>query len=79
MTVTHLAMVIDEQPNYLGWLTDSGVAVRTDVKGHYHHGDFAFISINDYGKGSYYGLIRGFVREDLSDDLKLVRREDCPS
>ena len=77
-----LAMVIDEQPNYLAWLTDSGVAVRTDVKGHYHHGDFAFISINDYGKGSYYGLMRGFVREDLSDDLKdwfeeKTARHDC--
>ena len=77
-----LATVIDEQPKYCAWLTESGVAVRTEGSGKYHHGDFAFISIMEYGKGSFYGIMRGFVLEDLSEDLnesfdEKAARHDC--
>lgn len=77
-----LAMLIDEQPGYKAWLTESGIAVRVDGPSQYHHGDFAFISIKDYGKGKFYGLIRGYVREDLSEELneifdEKVARHDC--
>ena len=77
-----LATVIDEQPKYCAWLTESGVAVRTEGSGRYHHGDFAFITIKEYGKGSFYGLMRGYVREDItraSDDVfgEKAARHDC--
>ena len=77
-----LATVIDEQPKYCAWLTESGVAVRTEGSGRYHHGDFAFISIKEYGKGTFYGLMRGVVLEDLTEDLnesfdEKAARHDC--
>ena len=77
-----LATVIDEQPKYCAWLTESGVAVRTEGSGKYHHGDFAFISIKEYGKGTFYGLMRGVVLEDLTEDLnesfdEKAARHDC--
>lgn len=77
-----LATVIDEQPKYCAWLTESGVAVRTEGSGKYHHGDFAFISIKEYGKGTFYGLMRGIVLEDLTEDLnesfdEKAARHDC--
>ena len=77
-----LATVIDEQPKYCAWLMESGVAVRTEGAGKYHHGDFAFISITEYGKGQYYGLLRGVVLEDLTEGLsetfdEKTARHDC--
>lgn len=77
-----LATVIDEQPKYCAWLTESGVAVRTEGSGKYHHGDFSFISIKEYGKGSFYGLMRGVVLEDLTEELnesfdEKAARHDC--
>lgn len=77
-----LATVIDEQPKYCAWLTESGIAVRTEGSGKYHHGDFAFISIKEYGKGTFYGLMRGVVLEDLTEDLnesfdEKAARHDC--
>lgn len=75
-----LATVIDEQPTYCAWLTETGVAVRIDTTGKYHRGDSAFIAINDYGKGKFYGLIRGYVREDLENDETIdekTARHDC--
>ena len=77
-----LAMVIDVQPKYTAWLMENGVAVRVEGSGNYHTGDFAFISIKDYGKGNFYGLIRGYIRKDLSDELNETfddksARHDC--
>ncbi len=73
-----LAMVIDEQPKYNAWLTESGVAVRTEDTGHYHHGDYAFIAISEYGNGKYYGLIRGFVKDDTDETFdEKSARHDC--
>ena len=77
-----LATLIDEQRNYSAWLTESGVAVRVEGQSHYHHGDFAFLSVREYGKGKFYGLIRGIIREDLSDELNEIfdeksARHDC--
>ena len=53
-----LATVIDEQPKYCAWLTES------------------------YGKGTFYGLMRGVVLEDLTEDLnesfdEKAARHDC--
>ena len=77
-----LATLIDEQKNYCAWLTESGVAIRVEGQSHYHRGDFAFISVKEYGKGKFYGLIRGIIREDLSDELNEIfdeksARHDC--
>ena len=77
-----LATLIDEQQNNCAWLTESGVAVRVEGQSQYHHGDFAFISVSEYGKGKYYGLIKGFIREDLNEELNEIfdeksARHDC--
>ena len=73
-----LAMVIDEQANYCAWLTETGVAIRTDETGQYHHGDFAFLTITEYGKGNYYGLIRGRVKDDTDESFdEKTARHDC--
>jgi ribosomal protein L21E len=77
-----LATLIDEQKNYSAWLTESGVAIRVEGQSRYHHGDFAFISVKDYGKGKFYGLISGIIREDLSEELNEIfdeksARHDC--
>ena len=73
-----LATVIDEQPSYCAWLTERGVAVRTEGTSQYHHGDYAFIAVNEYGNGKYYGLIRGYVKEDTDETFdEKVARHDC--
>ena len=73
-----LAMVIDEHANYCAWLTETGVAIRTDETGQYHHGDFAFLTITEYGKGNYYGLIRGRVKDDTDESFdEKTARHDC--
>ena len=77
-----LATLIDEQPKYYAWLTQSGVAVRTDKTGDYRHGDFAFISINEYCSGKQYGLMKGYIREDEPEDIdepfdEKAARHDC--
>lgn len=77
-----LATLIDEQKNNCAWLTESGVAVRVEGQSQYHHGDFAFISVSEYGKGKYYGLIKGIIREDLNEELNEIfdeksARHDC--
>ena len=64
-----LATMIDEQPAYYEWLTETGIAVRTDKTGKYRRGNYAFISVKEYGKGKSYGLIKAYIREDLNDDL----------
>jgi len=77
-----LATLIDEQPRSYAWLTESGVAVRTDNTGEYRHGDFAFISIKEYCTGKAYGMMIGYVREDKSRNLndtfdEKAARHDC--
>ena len=73
-----LATVIDEQPNYTAWLTESGVAVRIEGTKEYHQGDYAFITVTDYGKGKYYGLIKGRVKGDTNETFdEKTARHDC--
>jgi hypothetical protein len=64
-----LATMIDEQPAYYEWLTETGIAVRTDKTGSYRKGNYAFISVKEYGQGRSYGLIKAYIREDLYDKL----------
>lgn len=73
-----LAKLIDEQKNYCAWLTETGVAIRTSEVGRYRHGDYAFISIKEYGSGKYYGLIHGYVNEDTEETFdEKSARHDC--
>ena len=73
-----LATVIDVQDYYSAWLTEDGVAVRIEGTNNYHHGDFAFIAIKEYGSGKYYGLIRGYVKEDTDETFdEKSARHDC--
>ncbi len=73
-----LATVIDEQNNYNAWLTESGVAVRINGQNQYHRGDFAFISITEYCKGKYYGLIYGRIKGDATETFdEKSARHDC--
>lgn len=74
-----LAKVIDEQPSYHAWLTETGVAIRTEGQSQYHHGDFAFIKVSEYGSGKYYGLIRGYIIKDDADESfdEKSARHDC--
>lgn len=73
-----LAMLIDEQPNYCEWLTETGIAVRTEGNGQYHYGDFALINISEYGSGKYYGLIRGYITDDTDATFnEKTARHDC--
>lgn len=73
-----LAKLIDEQKNYCAWLTETGVAIRIEEIGRHRRGDYAFICVNEYGSGKYYGLIRGYVKDDAAEtfDEKTVRH-DC--
>ena len=73
-----LAMLIDEQPNYCAWLTETGIAVRTEGRAQYHYGDFALINISEFGSGKYYGLIRGYITNDTKSTFdEKSARHDC--
>ena len=76
-----LATVIDERPDYTAWLTETGVAVRTKTTGKHHQGDYAFLAIKSYAKGSSYGIINAKIREDVDDNIEPFSEEsvrhDC--
>ena len=73
-----VAMLIDERPNYSTWLTETGVAVRTNIAEDYNRGDFAKISIHEYATGQQYGIIRGHVIGMADDDFEEeTARHDC--
>ena len=73
-----LAQMIDEKPNYCVWLTEIGVAIRTGNSGNYSRNDYALVSVNDYGTGDMYGLIRGRVIGDSNEKFsKESSRHDC--
>ncbi len=73
-----LAKLIDERPNYNTWLTDTGVAVRTNTSDHHHRGDFVMISIHEYGSGPQYGIIRGYISDETDEHFEEeTARHDC--
>ena len=73
-----VAKCIDDKPTYTEWLTVIGVAVRVEGRCDYHRGEYAVITINDFGKGKYYGLIRGYVNEDSDENFdEKSARHDC--
>lgn len=73
-----LCKLIDDKPGFYGWVNELGVAMFSPNNGKYNRGDFAFLSIKDFGKGSKYGKINANIEESAQDqfDEKAVRH-DC--
>ena len=73
-----LCKLIDERPNFYGWINSLGIAFFTASVGRYSRGDFALLSVKGYGKGAKYGKIDAIIEED-SDDMfdETMARHDC--
>ena len=73
-----LSKLIDERPNYYGWINVLGIALYTPNTGQYSRGEYAILSVKSYGKGNYYGKIDAEIIEDTDEqfDEKTVRH-DC--
>jgi hypothetical protein len=52
-----LALLIDERPNYFGWINEFGIAMHTQNTSGFGRGDFAILNGVTYGTGKYYGKI----------------------
>ena len=73
-----LAKLIDEKPNYCGWVNEFGIAFYTPNSKEFSRGDFAILSGLKYAQGKYYGKIDARVLRlsNESFDEKTVRH-DC--
>ena len=73
-----LCKLIDERPKFYGWINEWGVAFYSANTGKYGRGDFAILSVNNYGTGVKYGKIDAWIKEDTDEtfDEKTVRY-DC--
>ena len=73
-----VAKCIDDKSNYTEWLTEIGVAVRIDGACDYRRGEYAVIAVNEFGKGKYYGMIRGYLKGDADETfVEKTARHDC--
>jgi len=73
-----LALLIDERPNYFGWINEFGIAMHTQNTSGFGRGDFAILNGVTYGTGKYYGKIDARVLKLSNEkfDEKTVRH-DC--
>ena len=73
-----LCKLIDERPNFYGWINSLGIAFFTASVGRYSRGDFALLSVKGYGKGAKYGKLDAIIEDD-SDDMfdETMARHDC--
>lgn len=73
-----LALLIDERPNYFGWINEFGIAMHTQNTAGFSRGDFAILNGATYGSGKYYGKIDAHVLKLSNErfDEKTVRH-DC--
>ena len=73
-----LCKLIDERTDFCGWINELGVAFSTPNTGEYGRGDFAYLSVKNYGKDAKYGKIYAKIEEgsDETFDEKTVRH-DC--
>lgn len=73
-----LCKLIDERPNFYGWINSLGIAFFTASVGKYSRGDFALLSVKGYGKGAKYGKIDAIIEEDSEDMFdETMARHDC--
>lgn len=73
-----LSKLIDERPNMYGWINILGIAFYTANTGQYSRGEYAYLSVKNYGKGSYYGKIDAEIEEDTDEQFdEKSARHDC--
>ena len=73
-----LCKLIDDKPGFYGWVNELGVAMFSPNNGKYDRGDFAFLSIRDFGKGSKYGKINANIEASAEEEFdEKVVRHDC--
>ena len=73
-----LCKLIDERTDFCGWINELGVAFSTPNTGKYARGDYAYLSVKNYGKDAKYGKIYAKIDEGSEEtfDEKTVRH-DC--
>lgn len=73
-----LCKLIDENTGYYGWINEFGVAFYTANTGKYGRGDFALLSVRNYGKGAKYGKIDARIEDDTDETFdEMSARHKC--
>ena len=73
-----LSKLIDERPSMYGWINVLGIAFYTANTGHYSRGEYAYLSVKSYGKGSYDGKIDAEIVEGSDEQFdEKSARHDC--
>ena len=62
-----LCKLIDERPDFCGWINEWGVAFSTPNTGKYGRGDYAYLSVKNYGTGAKYGKIYAKIKESAEE------------
>ena len=75
---TFLCKLIDERPSYYGWINELGIAFYSVNNGQYCRGEFAYLSVRNYGTGTKYGKMDARI-EGRSDEVfdEKSARHDC--
>ncbi len=73
-----LAKLIDEKNGYYGWINEFGIAMYTQNTKEFSRGDFAFLSVVEYGKGKFFGKIDAKILHVANEDFdEKTARHDC--
>ena len=73
-----LCKLIDERTDFCGWINELGVAFSTPNTGKYGRGDFAYLSVKNYGKDAKYGKIYARIEEGTDETFdEKTARHDC--
>lgn len=73
-----LCKLIDERRDFCGWINDWGVAFSTPNTGKYGRGDYAYLSVKNYGTGTKYGKIYAKIKESTEETFdEKTARHDC--
>lgn len=73
-----LCKLIDERPDFCGWINEWGVAFSTPNTGKYGRGDYAYLSVKNYGTGAKYGKIYAKIKESAEETFdEKTARHDC--
>ncbi len=73
-----LCKLIDERTDFCGWINEWGVAFSTPNTGKYGRGDYAYLSVKNYGTGAKYGKIYAKIKESAEETFdEKTARHDC--
>jgi hypothetical protein len=73
-----LCKLIDERTDFCGWINEWGVAFSTPNTGKYGRGDYAYLSVKNYGTGTKYGKIYAKIKESAEETFdEKTARHDC--